>query len=228
MRKEVKGEKMRKEVNFNTIFWIWFVWIVALVLVTVCSIAIAENIYGGDTITYNIPKCEWLVANITNANLTEWNVIPNCIEQSAGNFFCNCTDNETLSLTSKPNSVGNFGISIIYHWTEQSSTGNVGGGSYTGSFYFPYTSSSSGKNITINVTQTIEKETEIIVNQTANETSENETSENETSENEECKNEECKYDILFYILIFIFVLSLISLLFILNKITKNKKVMEVK
>lgn len=101
-----------------------------LVLTTICSSVYAQSIFGGDPITYNFQRCEWLTVNITNAVLNEWNATPNCVEQSAGNFYCTCVNNYNLTLTPKPNSVGTFSITLNNYWTEQSSTG--GGGSYGG------------------------------------------------------------------------------------------------
>jgi hypothetical protein len=123
-------------------------------LILILVIAIVSSVYalyGGDTITYTIPTCNWLTTNISNAQLSEWNASPSCIEQSAGNFYCNCTNGETLSLTPKTNSVGNFNINITYYWLAQ-------GGVSSGNVYFPFTP--IGKNATINVTE--------IINQTQN------------------------------------------------------------
>ena len=79
------------------------------------------NIFGGDTISYNFSKCKWLTINITSTVLGEWRASPNCTEQNAGNFYCNCTDKWNLSLSPKPNSVGVFQI-IIKNYCQESST----------------------------------------------------------------------------------------------------------
>src|SRR4030042_1693600 len=78
----------------------------------------ALSIYGGETLTYNITKCDFLTVNITSSELGEWSATPQCSEQSAGNFYCACSDGWALSLTPAANSVGNFTITIINYWTE--------------------------------------------------------------------------------------------------------------
>jgi hypothetical protein len=76
------------------------------------------NIYGGDKISYNFTNCGWLIVNITSSVMGEWRLGPNCIEQSAGNFYCTCKDRWTLSLSPKPNSVGTFKITIKDYYEE--------------------------------------------------------------------------------------------------------------
>jgi hypothetical protein len=76
------------------------------------------NIFGGDTISYNFSKCEWLTINITPTILGEWRASPNCIEQTAGNFYCTCKDKWNLSLSPKPNSVGIFKLIIKNYYEE--------------------------------------------------------------------------------------------------------------
>ena len=94
--------------------------------------------YGGDAISYNFSSCSNLLVNITNAQLGEWNAYPNCTEETAGYFFCDCTEGWTLYLSPKPNSVGEFNVSVqdFYQGAPVSttqSTVSVGSGGSFGS-----------------------------------------------------------------------------------------------
>jgi hypothetical protein len=114
------------------------------------------GLYGGEYIPYAISKCEYLMINITPSHLSEWNVTPYCHEDFNGSFYCACSDNYNINLTSKPNSFGNYTINITSFWSDQQSR-------YQSSVSFQEPSSSSYvfKNYTINATQVIYKETNI-------------------------------------------------------------------
>jgi len=92
--------------------------VIAIMLVFCISIvtANAQDIYGGETITYTIDRCNWLTVNITPSDLHEWRASPSCIEEIAGNFRCVCDNNYALSLSPAPNSVGDFNIVITNYW----------------------------------------------------------------------------------------------------------------
>ena len=82
----------------------------------------ALAIYGGEVIDFQIDRCEYLTVNISNSTFNEWKAYPDCIEERNASFYCNCTDNFTLFLTPKPNSVGNFDIKITSFYGEPITT----------------------------------------------------------------------------------------------------------
>lgn len=81
-------------------------------LLTLTFVTCAYALHGGETLTYNFPSCSLLTANITNVSLGEWTLSPNCTEETAGNFNCNCSDNWTLYLTPAVNAIGNYTITM--------------------------------------------------------------------------------------------------------------------
>ena len=89
-----------------------------LVLIPLPALAI----YGGEVIDFQIERCEYLTVNITNSSFGEWEAYPDCREEGNGSFYCNCTDNFTLFLTPKPNSIGNFDIKIDSFYGEPTTT----------------------------------------------------------------------------------------------------------
>jgi hypothetical protein len=113
--KTKKGDEMRYEALISAI----------LVLTTISSSVYAQSIFGGEPVSYTFPRCAWLTVNITDAVLTQWNAAPNCTEQSAGNFYCTCSDNYTLILTPKPNAMGTFTIFITNYITQSTETQSV-------------------------------------------------------------------------------------------------------
>ncbi len=116
----------------------------------------AQDIYGGETITYDINKCDWLVVNITPSDLHEWNAFPNCTEETAGNFHCICNNDYILSLYPMLDSVGDFRISITNYW--------LGGEISYPVYYGGMTREIIYKNLTNNVTVT--KEVPVYINRT--------------------------------------------------------------
>ena len=90
-----------------------------LILVAVClTVTLASAIYGGETISYTFPKCNYLTINISNCEANEWKA-QGCTEDSICNFYCSCYDNYILHLTPAVNSVGNFTIAITNYYFEE-------------------------------------------------------------------------------------------------------------
>jgi hypothetical protein len=85
----------------------------------------ANALYGGETISYQFPKCDMLAVNITNASLSEWSASPNCMEESAGMFSCGCADGWTLFLAPKVNAVGSYNITMTAYSGTASTTQTV-------------------------------------------------------------------------------------------------------
>ena len=130
--------------------------IIAVLLLFSLLPVVVSAIYGGDSISYVINDCHKLMVNITNAELNEWKVSPNCTEETAGNFNCNCSGNWTLNLTPATNSEGSFAISIINYDSIETTTQTVfvsstGGGS---SFVFGTTTATTQPTPTSTVATT--------------------------------------------------------------------------
>jgi hypothetical protein len=87
-------------------------------------------LYGGETINYTFANCQNLTVNITNSQMKEWSASPNCTEETAGNFNCNCSDNWTLYLTPATNAVGNYTITMTngFYAETQNVVVSYGGG----------------------------------------------------------------------------------------------------
>lgn len=127
--------------------------------------AIAYAIYGGETVSYNFTSCQNLIVNITNTQMNEWSASPNCTEETAGNFNCNCSDNWTLNLTPAVNSVGTFTISVTDYYSQsvQTQTTTIfvpsagGGGSSFGfgNIILSTTATTHPTTNTVTVTQTV-------------------------------------------------------------------------
>jgi len=93
----------------------------------------AEALVAGDMISFNFSSCDDLIVNITPFEENEWEV-ENCIEETIGNFYCDCDDNYQLNLTPAKNSVGNFTIYMTSYYEgikqETISQISIGGGGF--------------------------------------------------------------------------------------------------
>ena len=78
-------------------------------------VASVSAIYGGETASYEIEKCSFLVVNITPCESDEW-IVEGCVETSDCGFECECHDNYILNLTPAVNSVGSFIILMNYNY----------------------------------------------------------------------------------------------------------------
>lgn len=90
--------------------------IMAILILLMVSPAFA--LFGGETVSYNFSKCNYLTVNITPCEDNEWTV-ENCIEESIGNFYCSCNDDYNLNLTPAVNSVGTFVITMTNFYEEE-------------------------------------------------------------------------------------------------------------
>ena len=96
-----------------------------IILLSVLLLALpslVHGLYGGETVSYNFSKCQSIEVNISNSSFGEWSVSPDCTEQSAGNFYCNCSDNWTLFLSPASNAVGTYQFAIRNYFTPQTPT----------------------------------------------------------------------------------------------------------
>ena len=107
---------------------------------------------GGDEIAFHVDRCEQLNVTITPYEPYEWSVVFNCSNHKSGKWICNCTDDWDIFLRPKYNSVGVFDILIEYVYSEPEPVRE------TVTFSYPsHTSIVRYKDITLNLTKTIEK-----------------------------------------------------------------------
>jgi hypothetical protein len=105
-------------------------------LILLLLIPAATALYGGESITYHLEKCNYLTTIIQPSELGEW-TISNCTEKTPGFFNCTCEDDYTITLKPAINSIGTFNITlnITQDYTPETTTcptcSGGGGGSYT-------------------------------------------------------------------------------------------------
>lgn len=121
----------------------------SLALITTLAPVLAQPIFGGEKISYNIPLCEQLTVNITPCEDGEWKV-DNCNSTEVGIWYCDCSDNYVLNLTPAVNAVGTYDLEISYTYLAPEPTKETVTFEYIPPIGVIY------KDITLNVTKTVE------------------------------------------------------------------------
>lgn len=127
----------------------------------------AQSIFGGETVSYTIDRCEQLSVSIIPSEDGEW-IIDGCEMANPTLWLCDCSDNFVLNLTSAANAIGTFDIEIEYSYSEPEPVKE------TMTFTYPQSVGVIYRDITLNVTKTIERTVYInqteIINQTIEDT----------------------------------------------------------
>lgn len=79
------------------------------------SQTVTESIFGGESVSFDFARCDYLLVNISPSQQGEWSA-QGCADESAGNFYCLCSDGYVLNLTAAKNSVGDFDILMTNYY----------------------------------------------------------------------------------------------------------------
>lgn len=102
-----------------------------LFLFLILSVQMVSAICGGEKETiYHFDKCSSLKLNVSgtlNINKSEYN-FSNCSEIKDNEWECNCFDGFDLIMETKPNTLNNYSIEIVYVYNEEQKETKSGGG----------------------------------------------------------------------------------------------------
>jgi len=129
--------------------------------------AYAQPIFGGETVSYTIDRCEQLSVSIIPSEDGEW-AVDGCEMTNPTLWLCDCFDNFVLNLTPAVNAIGTFDIEIEYSYSEPEPVKE------TVTFSYPHSVGVTYRDIVLNVTKTTERTVYVnqteIVNQTIEDT----------------------------------------------------------
>lgn len=95
--------------------------ILILILIILC-LPFSYALYGGENWSYDFPKCDNLIVNITSdlgIDPGEYTILnDNCTEESDNYFLCDCYDHYNLTISFAVNAVNQYNILFNYDYNQ--------------------------------------------------------------------------------------------------------------